>query len=276
METGFAAIRGRGDLMLRYVRLYLYFIRFSFSRAMEFRLDFFFRIFMDLAYCGLNIAFFQVLFLHTPVLAGWSFDQVLIFVAGFLVIDAINMTVFSNNLWWLPVLVNKGDLDYYLIRPVSSFFFLSLRDFAANSFLNLVFALGILAWALSRSPDPLSWEKVLLYLCLLPLGAVLYFLLHMLVVLPVFWLQSGKSLHQLFYNLAKFMERPDRIYFGWARRVLVTLLPFALIASYPARMLLETFEWEVLLHFLGAIAIFFLVVLGVWRLGLRAYSSASS
>ncbi len=262
--------------MVRYLRLYLYFIRFSLSRAMEFRLDFFFRIFMDLAYYGINIAFFQVLFLHTPVLAGWNLDQVLIFMAGFLVVDAINMTVFSNNLWWLPILVNKGDLDYYLIRPVSSFFFLSLRDFAANSLINLLFALGILAWALIRYPLPLEPEKVLLYLVLLPLGAVLYFLLHMLVVVPVFWLQSGKSLHQLFYNLAKFIERPDRIYFGWVRRILVTVIPFALIASYPARLLLERFDWTVLGHFLGAIALFSLLVAAVWNAGLRAYSSASS
>ena len=33
--------------MIRYLRLYGYFLRFSFSRAMEFRFDFFFRIFMD-------------------------------------------------------------------------------------------------------------------------------------------------------------------------------------------------------------------------------------
>ena len=62
------------------------------------------------------------------------------------------MTVFANNMWWLPIAVNRGDLDYYLVRPVSSLFFLSLREFAANSFLNLLLATGILVWALARYP----------------------------------------------------------------------------------------------------------------------------
>ena len=39
---------------MRYLRLYLYFLRFSFSRAMEFRLDFYFRILMDVAFYVVN------------------------------------------------------------------------------------------------------------------------------------------------------------------------------------------------------------------------------
>ena len=77
-----------------------------------------------------------------------------VFLAGIFMSDALHMTIFANNMWMLPILINKGDLDYYLVRPVSPLFFLSLRDFAANSFLNLVIASGIVAiycrppWAL--------------------------------------------------------------------------------------------------------------------------------
>ena len=121
--------------MWRYLRLYLNFLRFSFSRAMEFRVDFFFRVGMDTIWYAIHLTFFTVLFRHTGLLGGWDFDQCLIFAASLFVADAIQMTVFSNNMWWLPIYVNKGDLDYYLVRPVSSLFFLSVRDFAANSFL---------------------------------------------------------------------------------------------------------------------------------------------
>jgi len=130
--------------MSRYLRLYLQFLKFSFSRSLEYRMDFWFRIVMDCMFYLVELAFFTILYQHTDMLGGWNYDQILIFVSGFLVIDAIHMTVFSNNMWWMPILVNKGDLDYYVVRPVSSLFFLSLRDFAANSFLNLLIASGIL------------------------------------------------------------------------------------------------------------------------------------
>ncbi|MCB0385330.1 MAG: hypothetical protein KDD43_08040, partial [Bdellovibrionales bacterium] len=68
--------------MIRYLRLYMYFLRFSFSRAMEFRIDFFFRIFMDLIFYIVNILFFKVIFIHSDLLAGWTEPQVFIFVSG--------------------------------------------------------------------------------------------------------------------------------------------------------------------------------------------------
>jgi ABC-2 type transport system permease protein len=262
--------------LLRYLRLYAHFVRFSVSRAMEFRLDFFFRIFMDLAYYGVNIAFYQVVFLHTELLGGWNQDQTLVFMAGFLLVDALVMTLFSNNIWWLPIFVNRGDLDYYLLRPVSSLFFLSLRDFAVNSFINLLFAVGILVWALSRVPEPWPAGEVALFAGLLGVGAFLHYCVHLLMILPVFWIHNGSSLHTIFYSFQRFMERPDRIFTGWVRKVLVTVAPFALMASFPARMLIDGLDWWTLAHFAAVVAAFFGLLLLVWNLGLRAYSSASS
>ncbi len=262
--------------MLRYLRLYAYFVRFSISRNMEFRMDFFFRIFMDLVYYGVNLTFFQLVFLHTNLLGGWNAQQMFIFVAGYLTVDALHMTFFSNNVWWLPVLVNKGDLDYYLTRPVSSFFFLNLRDFAANSCINLIFALGIMCWAIFSYPGHFGVTSVLAYFFAIGLGAILYFMVHLLTILPVFWLESAKTLHQIFYNTTRFMERPDRIYQGFTRKVLIFAVPFALMASFPARILLEPFDIWILGQFLGVILLFMGIVFIVWRAGLRVYSSASS
>lgn len=261
---------------MRYLRLYLCFLRFSAGKSMEFRVDFFFRIVMDLAYYGVALGFFHLLYLHTPTVAGWDVHQARVFVAGYIVIDAIHMTVFSNNLWILPSLVNKGDLDYYLARPVSSLFFLSLRDFAFNSFLNLIFAGGILAWALASYPGPLGAASIAFFLLLLLGGSLLYFCVHMLFVLPVFWTHSGQVLTSLFYNVTRFMERPDRIYRGWTRLLFTVALPFGVMASFPARLLLEPFDPWILAQFGAILAVFFLLVIGAWRAGLRVYSSASS
>ncbi len=264
--------------MIRYLRLYLYFVRFSFSRALEFRADFTFRIFMDVVYYGVNLGFYKVLFLNMGPdrLAGWTENQTMVFVSAYLMVDALTMTFFSNNFWWLPVSINRGDLDYYLTRPVSSLFFLSLRDFAANSFLNLLMTFGIFAWALHTYTGPVTPGGVALFLVLIVVGTLLYYSVRMLTIIPAFWMHSGRGFEQLFWTATRFMERPDRIFSGWMRRILVSLLPFSLIASYPARIFLEGPDPLLLAHLLGVTALFFLAVVFFWRLGLRAYSSASS
>jgi len=262
--------------MRRYVRLYGYFLRFSFSRAMEFRVDFFFRVFMDMFWYAIHLAFFTVLFLHIGVLGGWTFDQVLVFAAAMFFADAVGMTVFSNNMWWLPIFVNQGDLDYHLIRPVSSLFFLSVRDFAANSFLNLLLATGILVWALARYPGPLPAARIPVFFVLLLAGTFLSYVMTMVFIIPVFWLHSRAGLREIGWTVQRFGSRPHGIYTGWVRRIVVSVLPFAFVASYPVKGLLEGMTAELLLHTAAVVTGSFLFMLWLWSRGLRAYASASS
>lgn len=262
--------------MLRYLRLYASFVRFSVSRALQFRLDFWFRVVMDLVFYAVHLAFFNVIYRHTSLLGGWTLDQSYIFVCGVLVVDAVIMTVASNNLWWLPILVNHGDLDYYLVRPVSSFFFVSLREFAANSFVNLLMAGGLLVWALARYPEPLGAGRIVLYLLLLAVGSLLYFLIRMLAVIPVFWLHTSRGLDELSFSLFKLAERPHQIYGSRLRLLLVTALPMALIASVPAQLLFTGPAWRPLAGIAVVTAGLLALTLAFWRRALRAYSSASS
>ena len=262
--------------MTRYLRLYAYFLRFSFSKAMEFRLDFSFRILMDIIYYIVNILFFEILFMHTPLIEGWNLEQMKIFVAGYLLVDSISMTIFSSNMWWMPYFINKGELDYYLIRPVSPLFFLSLRDFSANSFLNLLIATGYFIYSLVNYSAPFSMWEVLLLCLLLFNGVLIYYCCQMIMVLPVFWTQSAKGFMDLFYAMGHAMERPDKIYRGVLKILFTTLIPFTLIASFPARLFLEKFDWMTFLHLVVVSVLFWIVMLKLWAKGLKTYSSASS
>lgn len=262
--------------MIRYLRLYLYFLRFSFSRAMEFRVDFFFRVFMDSFFYVAHLAFFTILYRHTAELGGWTLDQALIFASAIFVQDALQMTLFSNNCWWLPIYINRGDLDYYLIRPVSSLFFLSTRDFAANSFLNLILAGAIMVWALGRYPDPLPAVRIAIFLFCLLLGTGIYYCLRMVFLIPVFWIQSNRGFDSIFWSLEELGNRPDRIYPGWMHRILVSIIPFALMISYPTRTLFEGDLLTVVLHLVTVTGLGFALVIAFWRWGLRNYASASS
>ena len=260
----------------RYLRLYAYFLRFSFSRAMEFRLDFFFRIVMDTVFYLVHIAFFAIIYRHTADIGGWNYDQVLIFVCGFFVTDALHMTITANNLWALPQLVNKGDLDYYLVRPISSLFFVGFRDFAANSFVNLIVACSLLTWALTRYPGEFSLGQLIIYLLLLLNGAYLYFVIHLLFIIPVFWTHSARGFEILYFSMKQFSERPDRIFTGLLRLGLTTVTPFLLIASFPAQIILDGINIQTLGH-IGAVTIALTIfLLWIWQKALRSYSSASS
>ena len=243
---------------------------------MEFRLDFSFKIVMDCMYYIVNIMLFKVLFIHTELIAGWNEEQMMVFVSCYLLIDAINMTIFSTNMWWLPYFINRGELDYYLIRPVSPLFFLSLREFSANSFINLLIALSFFVYSLFTYSVPIEPQRLFGLIVLLINGSLIYYCIQMLMILPVFWTQSARGFIDLFYTLGLAMERPDRIFRGWLRTLFTIILPFALIASFPARYFIEGFDLSSTLHLSGVSVSIWLIMLYVWKLGLKNYASASS
>ena len=262
--------------MRRYLRLFGHFVRFSMSRALQFRFDFFFRVFMDALWYGHYLVFFSVIFLHTDLLGGWTRDQVLVFTASVFVVDALQMTLISNNTWQLTLAVNRGDLDYHLVRPVSTLFFVSLRDFAANSLFNLAMAIALLVYALARYPAPLNPSTVLAYSALLLVGFFIHYCLQMLFVVPVFWMHTGSGLRDLFWSMDAYTARPVGVWTGWIRRTLVSILPFSVIISFPVRALFDGSILPSALHMLAVAVGAFLVLLWAWSRGLRAYASASS
>jgi len=210
------------------------------------------------------------------MLGGWTENQMMIFVSSYLLVDAVNMTVFSSNMWWIPFLINKGDLDYYLIRPVSPLFFLSLKEFSANSFINLLMALGFFIYSLSTGDIHFQVWELFLLMALLLNGTLIYYCIQMIMIIPVFWTHSARGFADLFYSLGISMERPDKIYKGWLRVLFTILLPFSLIASFPARIFIEKLQDMTLLHVIVMSSLLWFVMIQFWRLGLKNYSSASS
>jgi ABC-2 type transport system permease protein len=199
-----------------------------------------------------------------------------IFIASYIFIDALHMTVFANNCWWLPIYINRGDLDYYLTKPVSTLFFLSLREFAANSFLNLIIASSVLGYIISQYPVTFGAGKVFVFICLLVIGCLLYFFVHLIFLLSVFWTQSPRGFGDVFFAISHTMERPDQLFKGVFRFIFLFILPFSLMASYPAKYLLEDNTNYIIVTLLSVTIAFFFITQYVWRKGLKVYSSASS
>ena len=259
----------------RYARLYLAFLRFSFSKALQFRLDFYFRVVMDLVFYAVHLLFFTVIYRHTPMLGGWDLEQIYVFACGAMLVDAIHMTIFANNMWWLPIYINRGDMDYYLVRPVSSLFFLSVREVAANSFLNLLAAGALVAWALWNHGG-FDAGRILIYLAFLALGAFVHYLIRVTFIIPVFWLHSSRGLDEVAWTLNRLADNPHQIFPGPMRWVLVSVLPLAFTVSLPAHILFDGLDGRTLLHVLAVTAGLFAFVVWFWNRALAAYSSASS
>jgi ABC-2 type transport system permease protein len=259
---------------MRYFRIYLNFLRFAASRAMQFRAELGFRILMDIAFYAIFLGFYKIIYSHTPSLGGWNEEQAIIFVSGFMVVDALQMTFFADMYHSFQLLYRQGALDHYLTKPISSWFFVGFRYINFASLANVLISGSILTWAIMRYQGTLHWWAIAVYILLLMGAAFLYFLVLFSLLMVVFWWENADAMMGIYFEGVNFASRPHHIFKGMVRGVLLTIVPFSVFASVPAQALFEQVGWSSVLHVVLVIIAFLGINLTLWTMGLKRYASS--
>lgn len=259
----------------KYFQLYVAFFRASMIAELEFRANFLIRIVTDIFWYSAQIITFEVLFLHTKQIGDWNVEQTRVFLGVLFVVDAFYMIIFSENLDRLSEKVRKGDLDLLLSKPVNSQFMVSLQRVSPGMLGNLLLGTSWLTYSLTQLPD-FSWARLIWLVLMIPCGvAVGYSLRFFFSAIAVIFARS-ENVQFIWYQLYKLGTRPDSIYFPWLKRVLITILPIAMIASIPARTLINPDDGAYVLWALVLTPVLIFVSSRFWKFCLRFYTSASS
>src|SRR6516225_549785 len=101
----------------RYVRLYLALARYGLARELAFRGNFLVKIFVEVLWLFILLAFYRTIFTKTSVVAGWSEPEYLFFVGCYFSLAGLIEAFFLVNCSDFADLVRTGDLDFYLLQP---------------------------------------------------------------------------------------------------------------------------------------------------------------
>ena len=261
--------------LLKYLKIYAWLFRTSFMIDMEYRVNFLTKIMTDILWYGAQVFTFEILFRHTPRIGDWNLEQMRVFLGVVFVVDALYMIILSENLDQFSDKVRKGDLDLLLVKPINSQFFVSLQKASTAMIGNMMLALSWFIYSIVQMSE-FQWMRLFWLLILIPCGLVaLYAMRFFLAATSVIFARS-ENLQFIWYQIYRLGMRPDSMYSPWIKWVILTALPVGVIASVPARALLEPpapwlFAWAVVL------AVLLLYACNrFWKFALRFYSSASS
>lgn len=260
----------------KYLKLYWAFFRASVIADLEYRANVIMRIITDVFWNIAQIATFEVLFRQTNNLGGWQIEQMRVFLGVLFIVDAIYMVLIHDNMEHFSDKVRKGELDLLLAKPVNSQFIMSLQRACTPAVGNFFIASAWLTWALRGLPDGFSLERMLWFLVLIPCGVIIVYSGRFFFASLSMFFTRAENMQYLWYQVYRLGMRPDVIYKPWMKYVVMSVLPAALIASIPARAILEPpnrwlFIWSI---FLAGFC--FWLTTRHWRRALRAYASASS
>lgn len=204
----------------------------------------------------------------------WSWEQALVVLGIFTLLQGFSATFLAPNLNRIVRHIQQGTLDFVLLKPISSQFWLSAHTLSPWGLPDLLFGAAIIVYAGSKLG--LGIGNYLLGIIPILFGfLILYSLWFMLGAMSI-WFVKIYNVTEVLRGLLEAGRFP-MVAYPMSYRVFFTfVVPVAFLTTIPAEVILQRGNW---VWVLGA-ALLSLVLLwasgAFWRFALRFYTSASS
>lgn len=259
-----------------YLRIWLASARYSVTRALMFRFDFFLWVLVDTAWMAVNLLLIEIVYRHIDAMAGWSKPEMILLAGTSMLIMRLSFAFFLSNLVALDRHVREGTLDFLLAQPGNPLFMLSTRKVELDSFFNVVLALGVVAYAAGELDLSLGVRNVAGYGLLILFGLLFHYSVLVMVVAAAFWTTRIDGMTEGYFTVFEFSRLPRPALRGAWEVVFVYLFPAVIISNFPAQALLQGPTASNLLWLGGIASVWFAVAVSIFNAGLRRYTSASS
>ncbi|QLE51171.1 ABC transporter permease [Nostoc sp. C057] len=260
--------------MQRYLKVLRLFWGAAIASELEYRVNFFVATLTSLGNLAGSL-FGLFLFYRTGyTFSGWSWEAALIVLGIFTLLQGFSATFLVSNLNRIVRHVQEGTLDFILLKPIRSQFWLSTHTLSPWGLPDLIFGSIIIGYAGKRLGVGIN-GYLLGVLPLLFSFVILYSLWFMLGSMSI-WFVKIYNVTEVLRGLLEAGRYPIAAYPTAYRFFFTFVMPVAFLTTVPAQALLGRSEisWLIGAAIL-AVALFFAST-WFWRFALRFYTSASS
>ncbi len=260
--------------MIRYWRVLKLFWATAIAAEMEYRLNFLLAAISSV--CGLIGSIFGLFLFYRKGyhFQGWSWEQALVLLGIFTLLQGCSSTLFVPNLNRIVRHVQEGTLDFVLLRPINSQFWLSTHTLSPWGLPDLLFGVGVIVYAGMRLK--LQVTDYLLGIIPLSFGLIILYSIWFMLGVTSIWFVKIFNVTEVLRGFMEAGRYPMAAYPAAYRFFFTFVVPIAFLTTIPAEAMLGQANpiWT-----LGAAALAIALLLAsqaFWRFALKFYTSASS
>ena len=263
-------------ILKKYLKIYSLFLYTSVASELEYKInvivDFITAILSLIGSVFLLTIFFQ----NTDTIAGWSFEQALIIQGIYTILNGITNTWFNPNLTEIVKHIREGTLDFVLLKPVDSQFYISLKKIAPSGFLEIILGFCLLSYCIGINQININLGFMLLCITTLFCSIVILYSLWFLISTTTIWFVKTWNATEVLRSFL-YLGRFPLNSFSFSLRIFFSIfVPIAFITSIPSEVFLGLANiWEISLEIIIS-GIFLIVSRMFWLFALKYYTSASS
>lgn len=243
------------------------------------RTSFFIMVGVEVFYVISTIIFFNVLYANIKTLAGWSYYEMLLLV-GFdtVMTELLVGVVFANGTNALPKRITTGYVDYFLLKPVSSYFFLTLAQPYFPSIVSTGFGFLLMGIALSNLSINASLLNILGVMIIAGCGFMIGASIMIAASSLSFKFADAKTFPRIGMNImTNFSDRPFQMFSAFiVKFVFFCIVPVVFLSSIPSYGLVHGVSLRYLVISIIISLIFVKISKIIWNKMIINYTSASS
>lgn len=259
--------------------LFIYFrlIKQHLKVILEYQADFVITMFAAMLTQVLGFVFLWVLYDQIPDINGWLFWEVA-FIYAMIYFTEGFASLFFEGVWSISGLVNRGELDRFLIWPISPILQILGSAVGMNGVGNLFIGGIIIIQALQHIEMNWTPGKLLFALLMLVSVVAIRVSIYFAACSSVFWTQSpGNAFANMVHTMSEFAKFPISIYSLGVQALVTVIVPYAFISFFPAVYLFDKQEWSSIGLLVPFVAIYcVLMAKYIFNKGLHRYESAGN
>lgn len=264
--------------MIKYWKIWWRISNLCLMREMIYKTNFLLGFATAFVYISTQIGFYFLLFTSggNGTLAGYTFWQMMFVLC---ISQGVYLFLFVFLLDSLSVLreqIYSGQIDLFLMKPVNSFFILIFQRFAFRSGLAIILYLTVLfPYVLYKGQFVFDWLDLLKIFYVFIFSILLSMIMYIISVIIEFYFPRFYGLYFILSNMSDISRYPAKIYPAFLQYFLLFIWPFMLLTN-PIYMIFDgKFGWQWISITLFVLIVFSLIMIGMWRGGLKRYQSTA-
>ncbi len=243
----------------------------------EYRANFIMEMVSEIAYILLKIVYLFAIFNTKTMINDDSSAIILIIGGNYMILTGIFVGFFMENFFSLSEKIRNGDLDIIIIKPISTLFMVTFRNFQFGAAIpNIIIGTLAFAMGISRMDCSVTLIDVGFYILMMISAVVLTYSVFLLFVTIGFWTDKTDSLTDMLENMWDQNNMPMSIYNKYICRFMIFVVPMFVISNFPILALMESLSSVYFIWGIIAPVIFFVLSKKFFGMALKKYSSASS
>ncbi len=260
--------------MKRYVRIYIRLLHLNFSSLLAYRANFVNSVISSSVWGAFSIISILLLTSRTSSLFGWSRHDIIFLTCSYSILIGIFHTFFSRNFEHFSRIVDLGELDTLLIKPIDSQFFISLRYVNYASTIRIVVGIILVSYLLRG--ETLSIIQLLGYGGMMLFGLLTLYALWYIITSFTIWLSRLSNIVEFLFTITNVSRFPPQMYREFSWYLFLFFFPLTLIITTPTKFLLNKVDMYSVAPLMVTAVLLFIFSRFFWKFALRFYTSASS